>query len=68
MGYGVNDDNAPAPENILDICTSPAPSTAGCVYKEWNSHNFYRRLCEGHRHEPPKCTYNPDGLPKTHLV
>eukprot|EP00957_Ditylum_brightwellii_P154155 11730931-Ditylum_brightwellii.AAC.1 len=68
MGYGVDDDNAPAPKNIPDTGTSPMPSTTGCVYKEWNSHNFCMRLYEGHQHEPPKCTYDPDECPKTHLA
>eukprot|EP00957_Ditylum_brightwellii_P142800 10880448-Ditylum_brightwellii.AAC.1 len=68
MGYGFNDDNAPAPENIPDAGTSTTPSITRCVYKEWNSHIFCRRLCEGHRHEPPKCTYDPDERPKTHLA
>eukprot|EP00957_Ditylum_brightwellii_P135424 10325821-Ditylum_brightwellii.AAC.1 len=34
MGYGVNDDNAPAPENIPDAGTSATPNTTRCVCKE----------------------------------
>eukprot|EP00957_Ditylum_brightwellii_P053536 4056682-Ditylum_brightwellii.AAC.1 len=30
MGYGVDDDNVPAPENIPDAGTSATPSTTGC--------------------------------------
>ena len=54
-GYGVDDDNEPAPENIPSVESAlPAPSAPGCIYKEWNSTTICNRLVQGLRHEKAK--------------
>ena len=42
LGFCVDDDNDPAPENV----PSPTESPDECIYKEWNSVPYCdRRLC-----------------------
>ena len=55
MGYDVDDDNAPAPENMPTVSTTitPTPTADEFAFKDWNSYCFCRRLCEGHQQEYP---------------
>jgi hypothetical protein len=49
LGFCVDDDNDPAPENV----PSPTENSDGCAYKEWNSVPYCdRRLC-GASHVQP---------------
>ena len=52
-GYGVDDDNDPAPENIPANKPS-ASSKDKAEYREWNAQSTCNRKAEGHRHEDPK--------------
>ena len=50
-GYGVDDDNDPAPDNL------PSTQTKGeCQFKEWNSQTTCNRRVEGLRYENPNIT------------
>ena len=51
-GYGVDDDNEPAPENIP--IQNLTPATKLSIYQNWNSCSICHRLSKGLRHEKAK--------------
>ena len=58
-GYGVDDDNKPAPENIP--IAGPSNDRGGVTWEEWDSRTICLRRSEGHRFEDPKLAGDLDG-------
>ena len=59
-GYGVDDDNEPAPENI----PTRVPATErdfDATWEEWNARNVCNRRADGHRYEDPKLLKELEG-------
>ena len=62
LGYNVNNDNVPSPENNPTLPDGKVTTKVeGCRYYEWNIYYLCRNICEGHRHKNLKfvdCTWS----------
>ena len=59
-GYGVDDDNEPAPENVLTAEQAQQELMANSIYNEWDSCAICHRFTQGMRYERAQLVHTLD--------
>ena len=66
-GYGVDDDNDPAPENIPILSEEPTIKTSS-IYQEWDSCTICHRFSQGLRYEKAKLDFEIPHAPNSTYI